>query len=142
MTIKKQEFYEGAALHLLASTERIVGIMYRPPFFVLNGRIFLMLKYSTRGRSPWGFTFTESERARLEKVLVKDSKRTIKIGLICGADGIVALDYDEFLKITGPRTAAVHVSCYRKHGEYYEVNGPDGTLDRKVPPSNWQKLFD
>jgi len=139
MPIKKQEFYEGAALHLLASTERIVGIVHRPPFFLLNGRVLVLLKYSTKNRSPWGFTFTENEQGRLQ---TRSSKYETKIGLVCGSDGVVALAYQDFLEIAKPRSGTVHVACYRQHGEFYEVNGPDGTLNRKIPPSGWQKIFD
>lgn len=56
MAIKKQEFYEGAALYLLARTGRIKSIRNQPPFFVLNDDLFVLLKYSTKSRSPWGFT--------------------------------------------------------------------------------------
>lgn len=64
--IKKQEFYEGAALHLLARTGGLTSIRYESPLFVLNDRLLLHLKYSTKGRSPWGFTFTSDEQTILQ----------------------------------------------------------------------------
>lgn len=139
MAIKKQEFYEGAALHLLARTGGITSIRYESPFFVLNRNVQVYLKYSTKGRSPWGFTFTLDEQGILmEKApLVK----TV-IALICGADGVAAFTYESYLKIAALRRSAVHVACYRKHGEYYEVNGPDGRLDGKVSPSNWRRILE
>jgi len=66
MAIKKQEFYEGAALHLLARTGGIMSIRYDAPFFLLNDQLLVILKYSTRGRSPWGFTFTRDEQVLLQ----------------------------------------------------------------------------
>jgi len=66
MAIKKQEFYEGAALHLLARNGGIAGIRYESPFFVLNDDPWVLLKYSTRGRSPWGFTFMPDEQVLLQ----------------------------------------------------------------------------
>lgn len=139
MPIKKQEFYEGAAFHLLASTGHISGIISAPPFFILNGRLLVLLKYSTKGRSPWGFTFTPLEQQRLEK---KSNKYKIKIGLVCGSDGIVALGYEDLLQVALPREGSIHVACYRNHGEHYEVSGPDGALKRKVPPSGWQRILE
>jgi hypothetical protein len=65
MAIKKQEFYEGAALHLIARSGHIKSVQYESPFFFLNDRITLLLKYSTKNRSPWGFTFTEEEQRQL-----------------------------------------------------------------------------
>jgi hypothetical protein len=139
MSIKKQEFYEGAALHLLARSGRIASIRYEAPFFLFNGHLLVLLKYSTRGRSPWGFTFTPDEQTILK---IADSKSKIVIGLVCGADGVAAFSYDAYLGIAAPRKSAIHVSCYRRHGEHYEVNGPDGHLDGKVAPSNWRRILE
>ncbi len=139
MAIKKQEFYEGAALHLLARTDTIAGIRYEAPFFLLNDHLLVLLKYSTKGRSPWGFTFTADEQVVLEK---RASQDKIVIGLVCGGDGVVALGYDGYRSVAAPRKSAVHIACYRQHGEHYEVNGPDGKLKGKVAPSSWLRLLD
>jgi len=139
MALQKQQFYEGAALHVLVRTGGIMGIRYEAPFFLLNDELLVFLKYSTRGRSPWGFTFTSDEQALLGK---KASEFETQIGLICGADGVVALTYDDYRSVAAPRKSAVHIACYRQHGEHYEVNGPDGTLDGKVSPSNWQRILE
>ena len=139
MAIKKQEFYEGAALHLLARTGAITAIRYEAPFFVLNNHLLVHLKYSTKGRSPWGFTFTMDEQVLLQD---RASEKKIVIGLVCGADGVAAFTYDAYRSVAAPRKSAVHIACYRQHGEYYEVNGPDGRLDGKVAPSNWQRILE
>lgn len=139
MAIKKQEFYEGAALHLLARAGGITSIQYESPFFLLNDQLLVLLKYSTRGRSPWGFTFTTDEQVVLQG---RWNQFKIVIGLICGADGVATLTYDAYRSIAAPRKSALHVSCYRQHGEHYEVNGPDGTLDGKVAPLNWLRILD
>jgi hypothetical protein len=138
MTISKQDFYEGAALHALARTGRITSISYDPPFFVFNNDILVTLKYCTRGRSPWGFTFTAAEQELLQ---ARASKFTTMIALICGADGIAAFAYPAYLTIASPRRSAVHIACYRKHGEHYEVNGPDGRIHPKVAPSDWKRIL-
>ena|ERR1700722_1535127 len=139
MAIKKQEFYEGAALYLLARNSLIKSILYESPLFRVNDHVLLYLKYSTRGRSPWGFTFMPDERAIFQ---AHASKSRIVIGLICGSDGVVALSYDDYRKLTSSKKSAVHIACYRQHGEHYEVNGPDGALDQKVAPSTWRKILE
>src|SRR5258707_9710756 len=96
MAIKKQEFYEGAALHLIARTGLVRSIRYDAPFFLLNDCMTVLLKYSTRGRSPWGFTFTEDEQQQL---LAKSSRFPITIGLVCGADGVAAISFDSYLSV-------------------------------------------
>jgi hypothetical protein len=139
MPLQKQEFYEGAALHALARTGLINTVRVTPPFFLINGSIAILLKYSTRGRSPWGFTFTPDEQQALLNNSIRI--RTI-LGLICGSDGISAIDYEAFASIAQPRNLSLRVSCFRDHGEHYEIRGPDGVLTRKIAPSAWQRLLE
>ena len=139
MSIKKQEFYEGAALHHLARTGRITGLSYEAPLFTINHSLRVLLKYSTKGRSPWGFTFTPDEQAVLAGLRAKGELAVV--GLICGSDGVATIDVNDYFAIAAPRESAVHVACYRSLREHYEVNGPDGQLTRKVPPSAWQRIL-
>jgi len=74
MAIKKQEFYEGAALHQLVRGGRITALKYEPPLFTVNNELLVCLKYSTKGRSPWGFTFTVDER-HLLRTRAKGARR-------------------------------------------------------------------
>lgn len=139
MAIRKQEFYEGAALHILARAGRIANIRYEAPFFRLNGDVLVLLKYCTKSRSPWGFTFTHDEQAILR--LKGDQHRTF-IGLVCGSDGVVSIKYEDFLSVASPRMSSLHIACYRQHGKHYQVNGPDGGLLGKVAPSTWQRILE
>jgi len=109
------------------------------PYFQINERLSVLLKYCTKGRSPWGFTFTVDEQTLLH---VKGRDTGAVLGLICGSDGIATLTYDEYLRIAKPRELAVHIACYRSYGEYYEVNGPDGGLGSKISPSNWRRILE
>jgi hypothetical protein len=138
MAIKKQEFYEGAALHQLARNGGINRIRFEPPFFLLNDRVFVHLKYSTRGRSPWGFTFMPDEQALLQR---RAARSSVVIALICGADGVAAFSYASYRTIAAPRDTSLHIACYRPHGKHYKVSGPDGVLDEKVAPSDWKQLL-
>ena len=139
MALKKQEFYEGAALHRLVRGGAVTSIRYKQPFFHMNERLRILLKYSTRGRSPWGFSFTPDEQALLEEA---SADLPAAIGLICGADGIAAISYEEYRSIAVLKPTAIHIACYRDHGKHYKVSGPDGKLAEKVPPSRWQRLLD
>jgi hypothetical protein len=138
MAIKKQEFYEGAAIHLLARSGDVTRIQYDSPFFRFNGELLVLLKYCTRSRSPWGFTFTPDEQAVLQKNAARS--RTI-IALVCGSDGVAAFSYVDFRRVATPRNSAIHIACYRQHRQHYEVNGPDGTLNEKVAPSYWPRIL-
>ena len=140
MGIKKQEFYEGAALHLLIRNGGVEGIQYDPPFFTINSSTLVLLKYSTKGRSPWGFSFSPEEQQLLLKS--QSNKLATMIGLVCAHDGIAVLALKDYLNIAPPRSSSVHLACYRQHAEHYQVNGPDGKLGRKIPPSAWQKILE
>lgn len=138
MAIRKQEFYEGAALHQLARTGTIRCIEYRSPFFLINNQVLVLLKYSAKARSPWGFTFMPDEQSLLQRAALSSA---VRIGLVCGSDGVAAVTYSDFLAVAEPRSSSVHIACYRSHRERYEVNGPLGTLVRKVAPSDWLKIL-
>jgi hypothetical protein len=138
MAIAKQAFYEGAALHLVARADGMRSIRYEAPFFIFNDLLKVSLKYSTNKRSPWGFTFTVDEQETLTK---NRSGQPMILGLVCGADGVAALPYEAYLRVASPRDLAIRISCYRQHGEHYEIKGPDGILDGKVPPGAWQKIL-
>jgi hypothetical protein len=138
MAIRKQDFYEGAALCRLVRRALRVTLWYDAPFFVVDDQLTLYLKYSTRVRSPWGFTVTPSEQE-----LLADRARVYPtiIGLVCGSDGVAMLDYSAYENIAYSQRRSVRISCARKHAHSYAISGPNGVLDRKVPPSDWDRLL-
>ena len=48
MPIRKQEFYEGAALQILARGGQIKSIVHEPPFFHFNDTVAVLMKYCTK----------------------------------------------------------------------------------------------
>jgi len=138
MAIRKQDFYEGAALYSLIKAAGAAHIRYDAPFFIVDDRVVLYLKYSTRVRSPWGFTFSAEEHTLLERPRAEGG---VTIALICGEDGIACMGIDSLKSIARNKGTASRIACFRRHGEHYGISGPDGALDSKVPPSNWHKLL-
>lgn len=138
MSIQKQEFYEGAALHQLIRGSNGAKVIYAPPLFVFDDKLQVHLKYSTGKRSPWGFTFTPEEQVFLGE---RAQSMPLVIGLICGADGVAAVAYNEYLSVASLKGTSLRVSCRRNHREYFEVGGPDGTLAGKVAPADWGRLL-
>ena len=139
MSIKKQEFYEGAAIHLLLRGVGALKLRYNDPYFVVDDGPLVYLKYSTKGRSPWGFSLNGDERKSLENCALKFD---VIVGLICADDGVAAIKFNHLREILDDNRDACHISCYRKHNEHYEINGPSGTLPYKVPPSGWLRILD
>lgn len=136
MPLKKQAFYEGAALHQLAHCCGPISIRHAEPFFVINEIETIYLKYCTRVRSPWGFSFTEAEQDSMTQVV-----GPLTLGLICGSDGIVTLHYSDFKQLVGSSDSSAYISCFRKHDHHYVVRGPEGRLARRVSPSTWKRFL-
>lgn len=137
MGIQKQEFYEGAALHQLIRSGGDIDISYSSPLFVIQKKFQVHLKYSTKIRSPWGFSFLPDEQ---EVITSRATQLPLIIGLICGSDGVAALPYDDYKQIAIVSKSAVWISCARLHRAYFEVSGPDATVKRKIAPSEWSGL--
>jgi hypothetical protein len=137
MPIRKHEFYEGAAIYRLIRAGAITEVKWAAPFFELDGVFAVLLKYTTRGRSPWTFTLTPNEKA----VLAERALQTpVLVGLVCGSDGIVSLSYSQLLSIAPHFVGTSHIACYRGHGHHYEIRGPAGVLTEKISPSAWDRL--
>lgn len=135
MAIAKQEFYEGAAIHALVCSGGVRRIVYDHPFFVVNESVRCYVKYSTRVRSPWSFTFAPQEQKRLHL------SPNVMIAMVCGSDGVVAITSEEYSPIAAVRPVSIHLGCHREHRSYYEVVGPDGDLGRRISPSRWKRLL-
>ena len=138
MAIRKQEFYEGAAVIRLIHDGHLRTVRYDAPFYVCNDQTLVYLKHSTKNRSPWSFTFMPHEIAQFRD---RARQHEVVIGLVCGGDGIAALRLDDYLLLTSKYDTSIHVACYRRHGEHYEISGPDGSLPQKVPPSSWTRIL-
>lgn len=139
MGIKKQHFYEGAALYALARSGMVQGLRYESPFMIVNDRLAVLIKYSAGKRSPWSFTFMPDE----QKAFVgRGLKQQTVAALVCGSDGVVVLPCEDFATISSGHSSAVRISCYRDFGEHYEINGPRGPLKAKVAPSDWHRILE
>ena len=139
MSIQKQEFYEGAALLHLVTSGFVERLRYEAPFFVANERAWLYLKYCTRNRTPWGFTFGQSEREMLQQRSL--TNKDLFLGLVCGSDGVAAVSFTDYCAAAGTDDGAIRISCARRRGEHYAVSGPAGDLPSKVPPIAWRRLL-
>lgn len=138
MAIQKQQFYEGAALHLIVRSGNVERIQTDPPFFVVNDVLLVHLKYCTKTRGPWAFTFAADEQLLLAR---RAQTQRLVLGLVCGGDGVAALSFDQYLEIAPTQSVAVRVACQRRPGQQYCVGGPAGDLSRKISPSAWQRLL-
>jgi hypothetical protein len=138
VAIQKQEFYEGAALRRLVIYSPSITLAFSPPFYIANQRLALYIKYSTKARTPWGFSFSAAEYTRL---LQQANTTPVVIGCVCGGDGVATISLDELTELQASTTGGLYVSFKRPHRSHYVVSGPSGTLAHSVAPSDWQNLL-
>jgi hypothetical protein len=135
--LEKQEFYWGAAIARLLDDAKCTNLCKVEQGYLVNSALFFLLKYTTKSRSPWRFTFGEDEIARLANV--SSRYKRVVTGLICGGDGVCAISWDQLEKLLGGRPG--WISARRKFHERYGVAGPAGELDRKISISDWPALL-
>ena len=134
--IEKEDFYHGAAIMRLIDYGHPLSFAKHDIGYRVNETTFLYLKYTTKSRSPWRFTFSQEEINRLRTL--SETHRRVIVAFICGGDGVCAITAEELFQIGGLDLR--WVSVQRKHRERYAVSGPAGDLGRKVALQRWPLL--
>lgn len=131
--IDKQDFYHGTVLSRLIEDRRCRYISKKDDLYIVNNTSYIYLKYSTKSRSPWTFTFKRIEIEKIERI----SDR-ITIALICGGDGICAIRLSELKRIFNNNVGCISVK--RNFHKQYGVSGPIDKLDDKISLSRINEL--
>ena len=133
--IDKQEFYHGAAIVRLFEDPRCERVRRQGFGYIVNEGVFVFLKYSTKGRSPWGFVFSGEEVRKLNGITTR-----IFAGLICGGDGVCAVAWDDVKMLLGKTQRSGRIAVRRRFNERYGVSGPATELKGKIPVKAWPSL--
>lgn len=135
--LDKSEYYHGAAIVRLLEDEKCRGVRKREFLgYVVNDDIFALLKYTTKGRSPWGFTFDQEDIDRCTR-MASEYRRAV-VGLICGGDGVCAVSWAEATQLLDGKPG--RIAAGRKHNCSYSVWGSAAELKKKVPVGRWPAL--
>jgi hypothetical protein len=131
------EFYQGAVLRKLvvegdySTTIRPFAREGRITAFVVNGRVGVYVKHSSKRMSPWRFTFTIDQAADLLDLEQKYPDSFVTF--VCGTDGIVTLSCLDLHNIVSfQESEAAWVSLSRPPRAQYELAGNKGELGSKV----------
>jgi hypothetical protein len=135
--LDEYEFYQGVILRQLI-VESQFSLNVRPHAregrinsFILNGRIGLYVKHSTKRMSPWRFTFTIEQAADLLDLEAKFPESFVV--LVCETDGLVSLDMISLHRIVSfQESENGWVRVERPPRTQYDVAGNRGELDNKV----------
>ena len=131
-------YYHGAAIVCLLDDDRCRSVRKHGLLgYVVNEDTFVVLKYTTKARTPWGFTFDQED---VDRFLVAGSSypRWV-LGLICGDDGVCALEWSQARQLLADKPGRIAVG--RKHNKQYDVWGTAGELKGKIALNRWPALL-
>jgi hypothetical protein len=148
--IRDQELLHGAALiRLLDAGEPVTvakGRDIHPSVYALEAgerRVTLLLKLSTKKKSPWQFTFTEGEGAAMAALAEAYSDHERLLAFVCHLDGVCCLPYSRLGElIEDPLAPAGQaISVARAERGSYRVTGPGRLrLRGTIPVSDWPRI--
>jgi hypothetical protein len=136
--LDEYEFYQGAVLRQLI-IESETSLTFRPFLregrinaFVVNGRVGVYVKHSSKRMTPWRYSFNLEQAADLLDLERRYSDTFIVF--VCETDGLVTLDCGKLHEIVDfQETNNAWVRIDRPPRNQYEVSGNKSDLARKVP---------
>jgi len=146
MAIKENEYMYGSVLYrLIENSGSNLSVGHIPNdsrgFYLVNDRVPMCLKYTSKRNSPWVFTFTKKHQDDLQEV--RDIYGYAVVVFVCGHDGMCAVKFDDFKKVLDYYHENVeNVTVRRKRGEKYSVSGRDGTMKRKIGNNSFPKIVE
>ncbi|SDT34473.1 hypothetical protein [Bradyrhizobium canariense] len=135
--LDEYEFYQGVVLRQLA-VETDYSVSFRPfvregriNAFVVNGRVGVYVKHSSKRMSPWRFSFTIDQAADLLDLEQRFPDSFVVF--VCGTDGLVTLSFADLHTIVSfHESENAWVSVTRPPRAQYDLAGNRGELQYKV----------
>ena len=142
MAIKELEFYHGAVLKRLFSKKNSLNISVFPNdtncAYVINNKIGIYIKHSTKKISPWRFTFYKKHQDDL--LMMKKLLPNVFLILVCWHDGIASINFDDLKKVLDETHEEIEwISASRLKREKYSIKGSDGKLSFKIGETDFPK---
>ena len=141
--IKEFEYYHGAVFtKLIHEAKENIFISLRNTAtnasYVINNKVGLYIKHSTKRMSPWRFSFQKIHQEEL--LLLKQNLDEVFLILVCGEDGFVTLSFEDIKIILNDNHETVEwISAARNPRKEYTVNGSDGSLGRKISKNDFPR---
>lgn len=130
------EFFHGVVFaRMLHATERQLSIKPYSALdnatYLIDGRMGIYIKYSTKRMSPWRFSFQKRHQDKISEM--KRDVGEVFVLLVCNDDGVVVLTFDELKQILNENYETVEwISATRNRRQMYSIKGSDGKLSFKV----------
>ena len=135
--LDKSAYYHGAAVIPILGDPRCRSLRKLGSLgYVLNDDTFLFIKYTTKERPPWRFTFDQEDVDR--SVNMAAQYRRLVFGFVCGSDGVCAIDWAQGCELLGAKPG--WIAAARKHNHSYSVWGTNAEMKGKVSLGKWPAL--
>jgi hypothetical protein len=135
--IRDYEKYHGIVLRALVAessqplTIAVDDIHGRINGYVVNQRVAIYIKHSSKRLTPWRFGFSSDHIGELN--YLKGKYKSLYVVLICGIDGFACLSYPKLLEIAADApNEPLSIGLARSRNQMYGVYGAKRMLDRKV----------
>lgn len=140
--IKEFQFYHGAALARLIHATQPVSVELYPTksnsSYIVNGRIGVFIKYSSKRMSPWRFSFHKDHQDEILEM--RNKLDDVFLVLVCEDDGIATLSFEELKNVLNEiHEETEWISVSRKPKEKYTIKGSDGKLKFKIGDNEYPK---
>ena len=107
--------------------------------YIINDKIAIMIKYSTKRLSPWTFTINRDFNFSIDSL---SNDYIVFVTLVCNDDGIACLTYDDYSYITCFGSYDINsIFIKRKKNESYTVKGTERSLEHKVKDCDLPNLI-
>lgn len=140
------EFYHGVALCRIIHDNKLESIrLFKKDSnsaYIVNEKVGIYIKYSTKRMTPWHFTFAQVHIEELFNLIDKLNK--VYLVLVCKDNGIACLDSDEIKMILdNSLNKAQSVCASRKPREKYKVSGTGGIIKYKFADNQFpSRIFE
>jgi hypothetical protein len=135
--LKEYEKYHGTVLRaLVASSQEALNIGVddihgRINGYVINQKVGIYIKHSSKRLTPWNYTFTEEHLSEL--AYLSGKYKQLFAVFVCGPDGLACLPYAKLIEIgTKTDTGQLSIGIARSRNQMYEIYGATRSLDRKI----------
>lgn len=135
--LDEYEFYQGVVLRqVVAHADVPIRIS---PFrkagrisaFILNEKIGILVKHSTKRLSPWQFTFQVEHCVEIRELGA--TRVDSYVAFVCGTDGVVLITVDALRQLVDLNSRNVQwVRVDRSRRSMYGVHGSSGALPHKL----------
>lgn len=111
---------------------RVLDDAGRVNSFLLDGRVAVHIKHSSKRLAPWLFTFSDDNHDEIERL--PSGGRSLWLALVCGIDGVLVLSHTEYRSLTdNPGQASRFIRVDRDRHTQYRVFGNSGLLRSAKP---------